>query len=74
MDDLILVVNRQLMVEYCSDNNINENSKFLKQINLFMYIKHFEKGVFKNGRYEIIIDEAMIDWGIYYIVRIKCQT
>lgn len=74
MDDLILVVNRQLMVEYCSDNNINENSEFLKQINLFMYIKHFEKGVFKNRRYEIIIDEAMIDWGIYYIVRIKCQT
>jgi len=50
MDDLILVVNRQLMVEYCSDSNINENSEFLKQINLFMYIKHFEKGVFKNGK------------------------
>ena len=73
MEDLILAVNRQLMVEYCSDSSINENSKFLKQINLFTYIKRFRKGVFKNCRYQIVIDEAMIDWGIYYIVRIKCQ-
>lgn len=29
---------------------------------------------YEDCRYQIVIDEAMIDWGIYYIVRVKCQT
>lgn len=70
---MILVVNRQLMVEYCSDSSINENSEFLKQINLLTYIKHFGKGVFKNGKYEILIDDAMLDWRLYYIVKVRVK-
>lgn len=71
VEDLILIINRQLEVEYCSNSSINENSQFLREINLFTYIKRFETGAFKNGKYEILIDDAMLAWGLYYIVKIK---
>lgn len=71
VEDLILIINRQLEIEYCSNSSINENSQFLREINLFTYIKRFETGAFKNGKYEILIDDAMLGWGLYFIVRIK---
>ena len=71
VEDLILIINRQLEVEYCSNSSINENSQFLREINLFTYIKRFDTGAFKNGKYEILIDDAMLAWGLYYIVKIK---
>ncbi|TZE82093.1 hypothetical protein [Calorimonas adulescens] len=68
---MILIINRQLEVEYCSNSSIDEDCDFFREINLFTYIKRFETGVFRNGRYEILIDDAMLAWGLYYIVRIK---
>lgn len=70
-EDLILIINRQLDIEYCNNSGISNNSEFLREINLFTYIKQFETGIFRNGRYEILIDDAMLAWGLYYIVRIK---
>lgn len=70
VEDLILIINRQLEIEYCSNNSIS-NSEFLRGINLFTYIKQFETGIFRNGKYEILIDDAMLGWGLYFIVRIK---
>lgn len=71
VEDLILIINRWLKVEYSSDCNIDEKSEFLREINLFTYIKRFETGVFKNGKYEIVINDSMLGWGLYYIVKIR---
>lgn len=53
VEDLILIINRQLDIEYCNNSGISNNSEFLREFNLFTYIKQFETGIFRNGRYEI---------------------
>lgn len=73
VEDLILIINRQLDIEYCNNSGISNNSEFLREINLFTYIKQFETGIFRNGKYEILIDDAMLAWGLYYIVKVRVK-
>jgi hypothetical protein len=37
VEDLILIINRQLNIEYFSNSGISNNSEFLREINLFIY-------------------------------------